>query len=355
MLLAGAAALMTWLTWRQLRVNAAVLYGAVLLLAAACALTGPHLADVYDRRASTFLEWIADQGSDTRLDLVGTVAGYVVPAVIGAFWGAPLIARELEAGTHRLVWTQSVTRTGWLASRLGLGMLGAVTASGALGLVLTWWAYPVDRAVNASGNTDYSNLFTLPRILPDVFASRGIAPIGYAAFAFALGVLAGAIVKRTVPAMAITLAAYVVLQIVMPNFVRPHLVTPEHHTTAITAETLRGFTGAGPNGIDALDIAFDVSGSWVLSSHTVDGEGTVLHTFPAWMTTCLPPPGTEQAKVGSREQACFDRLASEGYRQQVSYQPASHYWTLQWRETGLLLGGAALLSGACFWRVRRLS
>ena len=42
-----------------------------------------------------------------------------MPALIGAFWGAPLITREFEAGTFRLAWNQSVTRARWLAIKLG--------------------------------------------------------------------------------------------------------------------------------------------------------------------------------------------------------------------------------------------
>ena len=32
--------------------------------------------------------------------------------------------------------------------------------------------------------------------------------------------------------------------------------------------------------------------------------------------------------------ACFTRLNAEGYRQHVVYQPAKHFWPLQWAETG---------------------
>jgi hypothetical protein len=285
---------------------------------------------------------------------VGSVAGYVVPGLIGVFWGAPMIARELESGTHRLIWTQSITRHRWLATKLGLGMLCAATAGGLIGLSLTWWSHPIDKAVNAGG-AKTGSIFDLARIAPEMFASRGLAPIGYAALAFALGVLAGAVIRHTVPAMAVTLVVYIIVQIVMPNWVRPHLVATTDHTTAITAETLHGFMGSGPNKIDALDVAFDVPGSWVLSNQTVDAKGNPLHTFPSWVTQCLPRPGTERSEAGSRERGCYDRLTTEGYRQRATYQPAGHYWALQWRETGVLLAGALGLVGLCFWRVRRLS
>jgi len=346
---------MIWLTWRQFRLNAAIVSAALLALAIMLALTGPHLADVYREDAKTFLDWISLRSGDQNLYTVGMAAGYVVPAVIGAFWGAPMIARELEAGTHRLVWTQSVSRNRWLATKLGLGLLGAVTASAVVGLATTWWARPIDSAVDRRASEDISSFFQIPRIAPEIFASRGIAPIGYAALAFALGVLAGALVKRTVPAMAITLAAYVVLQIAMPIWIRPHLANPVEQTTAITSDTLHGISGRPGGVVNALDVGGNVPGGWVLSNKTVDESGKAVHTLPSWVLTCLPAPGTKQVKFGPREQACFDRLASEGYQQQVSYHPSSRYWTLQWRETGLLLAGAAALAGACFWRVRRLS
>jgi len=348
-----------WLTWRQFRVNALVVYAALLAVVAALALTGPHLADVYDQSASTFLDWIATRRLDQSLYVVGTVGGFVVPALIGAFWGAPMIARELEAGTHRLAWSQTVTRDRWLATKLGLGLVGASTAGAVLGLATTWWAHPVDKAVGARTDSDVSSIFQVARLSPQLFASRGVAPIGYAALAFVIGVLAGAVIRRTVPAMAVTLAAYVVIQIVMPNFVRPHLATPVDTSTKIAAGSIHGIMGRGPDGpIERIDVGSAHPGAWVLTNQTVDANGATVHSFGKWVTDCLgPPPGTDKGSQtdAAQKQACYDRLASEGYRQHLSYQPAGSYWALQWRETGVLLAGAALLCGACFWRVRRLS
>jgi hypothetical protein len=348
---------MIWLTWRQLRVNAVVVYAALLVVAATLTLTGPHLADVYSQDASTFLDWVATQRFDRNLYVVGIVAGYVLPALVGAFWGAPMVARELEAGTHRLVWAQTVTRDRWLATRLGLGLLSAMVASGILGLATTWWAHPVDQAVNASTRSDVSNVFELARLSPELFATRGVAPIGYAAIAFVIGVLAGAVIRRTVPAMAVTLAAYLVIQLLMPNLVRPHLATAVDTTTTIASGSIHGIMGSAPDGpIEKLDVGAAPAGSWTLTNETVDADGNPVHSFGQWVTDCLGPPRTDPTTVDTPEKrACYRRLASEGYRQHLRYQPAGSYWTLQWRETGVLIAGAALLVGACFWRVRRLS
>jgi hypothetical protein len=346
-----------WLTWRQFRLNALVGYAALLVLALGLALTGPHLADVYDQSASTFLDWVAAQSLDHTLYVIGTIAGYVLPALMGAFWGAPMIARELEAGTHRLVWSQTVTRNQWLATKLGAGLVASMAASGIIGVVTTWWAHPIDRAVDASTRSDVSSIFEVPRFAPELFASRGIVPIGYAAVAFAAGVLAGAVVRRTVPAMAITLAAYVVIQVVVPILVRPHLASPVESTSTIRPGSIHGIMGRGPDGpVERLDIGSAHPGAWVLTNDTVGADGQAVHSFGAWVTDCLGPPSTDPTVTDTPEKrTCYARLAGEGYRQHLSYQPAGRYWTLQWRETGLLLAGAGLLTGACFWRVRRLS
>ncbi|MGY2876894.1 hypothetical protein ACVW00_004084 [Marmoricola sp. URHA0025 HA25] len=361
MLLASATALVIWLSWRQHRVHIMVLSAALLAFTAALLLTGPPLADAYARDAQSFLAWATARRPDRTLYTVGTAAGFVLPALVGAFWGAPMIARELEAGTHRLVWTQGVTRDRWLAAKAGLGLLGVITATGVMALGLTWWAHPIDKVVNATGGSDGGSVFGVARISPDVFASRGLVPIGYAALAFTLGVLAGAVIRRTVPAMAVTLAAYVVLQVVMPGLVRTHLDAPHVATTPITAETLHGIRGHGGDQIDDLVVDVDTPGGWVLSTRTVDGSGKPVRSYPSWVSTCLPPPpapgaaAPQQVEVGPREQACFERLAGAGYGEQVRYHPASQYWALQWRETGLLLAGSAGLVVATFWRVRRLS
>src|SRR4029453_7285318 len=80
--------------------------------------------------------------------LAVTAVVLLLPALIGLFWGAPLLARELEAGTHRLVWNQSITRTRWLAVKLAVTGLAAMTAAGLGSLVVSWWANPIEKAAH---------------------------------------------------------------------------------------------------------------------------------------------------------------------------------------------------------------
>jgi ABC-type multidrug transport system permease subunit len=110
------------------------------------------------------------------LYFAGGAAVYLTPALIGIFWGAPLVTRELEAGTLRLTWNQSVTRTRWMAAKLALIGLVAMATAGLLSLMVTWWSGPIDQA----GGFPVT-MGQLSRFSPLVFDARGFAPVGYAA------------------------------------------------------------------------------------------------------------------------------------------------------------------------------
>ncbi len=88
---------MIWLTWRQLRAQAAVLFGAVALVAVLLIATRTGLAGQYRRDGSAFLTRIS--GMYSTLYLLGALLVLAVPCIVGMFWGAPLITRELETGT----------------------------------------------------------------------------------------------------------------------------------------------------------------------------------------------------------------------------------------------------------------
>jgi hypothetical protein len=342
---------MIWLTWRQFRASALVLLGGLAACLVVLAVTGPQLADMWRAGGESFFGRLGADGPKSKIFYAGTWVVSALPAVVGVFWGAPMIARELEAGTSRLVWTQSITRTRWLATKLGVAGAGAAVV-GLGGLALTWWCAPIDDAV-AHGYSD-PGLLSVPRLWPQLFGSRGVVPLGLTVLALVIGVTAGLLVRRSIAAMAVTLVAVVAVQLLLPVVVQPHLLPTERLTTTITQERLTEFTGrpgAGGEGmiVEKIGVSIDSPGAWITTNETVDGSGQVVETFPSWVSECASPPG--RASAGT--QACFDRLAAEGYRQHVEYLPASRFWPLQLVETGLLLGLAVLLAGFCFWRIRR--
>jgi len=343
---------MIWLTWRQFRTQASVIFAVAIGFAAVLAITGPQLLDDYRASGVDFLAQASADTVDKSLYVVAIAVLYALPAIVGAFWGAPMVARELEGGTHRLVWNQTITRTRWLGSKLGLVGLAAVASASLLSLAVSWWSSPIDQAIEDGGSGGF---LIAPRLEPLIFGARGIVPIGYTVFAFALGVTLGLLVRRSVPALAITLALVVAVQIVMPVVVRAHLLSPAQVTTTITTENLKGLMGKSSavddsdGRIDRLTVEINQPDAWVISNRTVDASGAIVTAFPAWTGDCIGPRRGSDPK----RDACFTRLTDAGYRQLVTYQPGSRLWPLQWIETAILLALAALLSGFCFCRIKR--
>ena len=341
---------MIWLTWRQLRSQAIVAAAALATMAVVLAVTGASLASLYRTsgldacnancaaQASNFFGSVKG-GATELIFYIGIFLLYASPALIGMFWGAPLVSRELEAGTFRLAWSQSVTRTRWLAIKLGLGALGAMAAAGLLSLMISLWSEPLYHAAQKAGG---NNVLSISRFSPPLFGANGIVPIGYAAFAFALGVAVGVLVRHMLPAMAITLVVFAAAQLVMIGAVRPHLIPPSITTVPLSAVTFNA-EGESNNGQLFLKVATvnSMPDAWVVAARPVGSAGQ-----PA---TMVPQACRSMAATFTQ---C---LGSHGVSIQVRYQPPSRYWALQWLETALYLILAAGLGALCYWRIRRLA
>ena len=341
---------MIWMTWRQFR-PAAITAGATLIaLAAAVAATRPTLLSLYTSAglpachtgcatdANNFLGSV--QSSYTgKIFYAGIGIMYLVPAAIGLFWGAPLIARELDSGTFRLAWSQSVTRARWATVKLVLIGGATMLTSGLMSLLIGWWSGPLYQAANQAG----PNILSISRLSSKLFSTTGIVPLGYAAFAFALGAAAGLLLRRTLPAMAVTLAVFVAIQVLVPLLVRPHLIPPVQTTRAVSAVQIGPATleADGSYRFGLLGISGQ-PGAWILGNRLVSAAGQTLTRLPSACTGLGPP--------GSALSSC---LARHGIKIAVSYQPASRYWELQSAETSMYLLLAAGLGGLCYWAVRR--
>ncbi|MCX5529921.1 transporter [Streptomyces sp. NBC_00006] len=323
---------MIWLTWRQLRTQATAVIAALAALAALLAATGPHLAGLHTTAGRGLVQQLSP--TDTTLYFVGGVTVLLVPALIGMFWGAPLVSRELETGTHRLAWNQGVTRTRWLVTKLTLTGLTATAATALISLAVTWWSSPVDQAVAAGGSDNTDNF--VPRIDPAIFSARGVVPLGYAAFAFALGVLFGIVIRRTLPAMAATLATYTAALLSMPMWIREHLAPATTVTVPFTHDRMANYLLDSVSHIDTGKP--DV---WVTAEQTLNATGHPAHAMPPAYTHC------ESIK------SCIDALAKAGYHQRVTYQAADNFWPLQWAETGVFLSLAVGLGVLGVWWTRK--
>jgi hypothetical protein len=240
------------------------------------------------------------------------------PALLGLFWGAPLVARELETGTSQFAWTQSVTRKHWLTVKTGWILLAAAAWGGAASALVTWW-YSPENALN--------------HLSPGHFDVQGIVPVSYALFAVTLGIAAGTLARRTLPALAVTLGVFAALRLAIMNFARPH------YMTAITMT----FSPAQPVSAPA--------GSWSLGRGTLAPNGQALQN--SWSPPSLPIDGKSVSLTGlpSACRALFSHgtgqviscLSARGYHGYVTYQPGSRYWTFQGIETGIFVFLAATL------------
>ena len=287
---------MVWLTWRQHRAQILVTTGFLVVMGVVLLVHGLASSGLPDQALGAhfqqlypYLSWLP-----------------VVPLVVGVFWGAPLLARELERGTHRLAWTQSVSRRRWLAAKLGvLGL--AVTAGGlVLGLMVSAWLGTFDGARYADRFGDTA-----------LFGATGVLGGVWWLFAFVLGTAAGGVLRRTLPAFAVTIAVFVLAMVGLfsarEDYAEPERVVVEG-ADSLPGTYLSGSTFVSPSGVD---------------------------------TDVVP----ECAHAGREDYLRCVRDA--GYRTVLFYQPADRYWRFQWTETGILVLASVLLAGPVVYRVAR--
>ncbi|WP_042406246.1 ABC transporter permease subunit [Streptacidiphilus carbonis] len=333
---------MIWLTWRQFRIQA--LAAATVLAAAAIYLlvTGQQMHHAYTvaeaacrqpRSQCGLILQQFQQAHNGPLQLFQLLL-LAMPPLIGVFWGAPLIASELERGTHRMTWNQSITPMRWLTVKLTAVGLAAIATSGSFSLLVTWWASPLDHVADS-------------RFGAVTFATRNIVPLGYAAFAFALATALGLAFRRVLLAMALTLAVFVGLQVLFATQVRPNLLPSTVSQPAVNASLLSQAGGIGSDGGNDLLTVFNPgpAGAWIQSGGNVLNSQGQQISFSE-VSTCMNGGPQGMAAIG-------DCLAPHDLHIDLTYQPGSNYWPLQWYETGIYLALAALFSGACFWRIRR--
>jgi hypothetical protein len=340
---------MIWLTWRQFRAPAIAAAAILTALGIVLALTGPGLADLYDSsgvascRAPancsaltvTFLNEMKADSAYPLMYFAGFGILVLAPPLIGAFWGAPMITREVEGRTLRLVWHQGVTPTRWAVAKLALLGLASMAFAGLASLMVSWWAAPIDRAGGFPVGADAQ----LSRFSKQIFDARGVVPLGYAALGFVLGVALGTLIRRTVPAMAATLATTAAIQFVIPNWVRPDLVTPATITSPALGASALSQMRMQSSG--QLTVPIDIPGAWIVTNQTITPNGQVF-TLPV----------VPQCQTGTQNQ-CVAWIAGRHLRQVVGYQPANRFWEFQWIETGLLLAVAVALAAACVLWIRR--
>jgi hypothetical protein len=253
-----------------------------------------------------------------------------LPALIGAFVGAPVLARELETGTFRYAWTQGFGRWRWTLAKLVLLATAVAAAAGLFTLLMSWYYQPYFAAGNPIPQTPFS---------PGLFDLRGVGFAAWTLAAFAIGALAGMLIRRVVPAIAATLAATAGLGFVTGLYLRQHYIA--------------ALVTSNPN----------VPGSYMGTSVFVSNSAWILGE--QWQTKAGRPisesalgqilPAQLGGKGGGIPQSfeVTDYFTRHGYTLWTTYQPASRFWPFQWIEGGWLLALSVLLIAVTVWLVRR--
>jgi|SoiMetStandDraft_2_1073263.scaffolds.fasta_scaffold02440_2 hypothetical protein len=323
---------MTWLVWRQHRQQALAAVVALLAVALFLVPTGRQMRAAFDDlglgtclRATPQTELVtADTGClplseefSGRFQSLGLVSLLLLflPALVGLFWGAPLVARELEHGTHRLVWTQGATRLRWATVKLGLVGGGVALVAAAYTLLVGWWIAPLNDATGYR----FTWLF---------FDQQGPVLVGYALFALALGVLAGTLTGKVLPAMAVTLGGFLATRVAVALLLRPRFLPPLRRAYPVV--------GATPTESNPL------IGDWVISRGVYSAQGVKL----------TPGSGAQALCDQTAAARCIAEYGVGAYNQDL-FQPADRFWLFQGIETALFVALAVVLVLVAIHLIRR--
>jgi hypothetical protein len=324
---------MTWVIWRQYRVTAAIAGAILAAFAVPLLITGLQDAARWHAALANCAKGGTCGGLSQAVYLGGgpvgalTMLTLAVPLLFGMFWGSPAVARERETGTVQFAWTQSVTRWRWLSVKTGWLLLAGAVFGGAVAGIVTWWYAPV----NALNHGQFTQGY---------FDIQGIVPIGYAVFAVALGIAAGALIGRSLPAIAVTGGVFLAIRLVVTYWVRVHYMPA---VTTIYSVT-QNFTPKGA--FWPLTGGVVLPGGQLSTSLSV-GPGHIISSpgAPAIPAACQQAEGQISATL-----AC---MAHVGYRSFTTYQPGYRFWPFQFIETGIFVALAAALITVTFLVVRR--
>jgi hypothetical protein len=316
----------TWVTWQQHRLQVALGGGLLLLVAAIVLVSGVPMHAAFnsgdlpaclaqgglDQGCLALRGSFRNQHQDLESVLVGVVSA--LPLLAGVFVGAPLLGREFETGTHRLAWTQTITRLRWAGVKVGLLVSGVVVMWVAITLLMVWWLQPLDAVRRGS--------FTS-------FEVEGFAPVAYALFAFGLGVACGAAIRRTIPAMAVTLVVFEAIRYGVATYLRPYYQQP----LLDTWDPVQGSTR-------------DNLGDWAFGGYGIDRSGQP-------MTQAQLDELYHQFRLTGDKEGILQYLHDQGVRFADLYQPADRFWTFQAIEAAIFVVLALAVLCFALWWVRK--
>lgn len=311
---------MAWVTWRLHRGQAAACIGLIAVVCLALLALGVPMHDAWAHGpagcAATGGGDCAATLSDFQARFTGPLEqllGWLnlLPALIGAFVGAPLLAREFETGTWRLAFTQAVPRSRWLTAKIGLLGLAILLPTIGLAAVFGWYRAPLDVLEGRFG--------------PNSYDFEGLSLPALTLFAFAVGVLCGVLIRRTLAAMAVTIGVFLLVRVPVETWLRPHLQPP------ITVTGAAASSAAGRS-------------DWILAQGLADASGH--HLSGVAETQVMHAAHNASGPIQAY-------LSAHGYTYWATIQPASRFWHFQLVEATFYIALALAAATAAVLTLRR--
>lgn len=311
---------MIWVTWRQHRIEALIAGIVLAIVALILLITGMEMISTYQNTglaSCTLKQPICSEVEGNFFNHFSTIVVFMgitlstLPLLAGMFIGAPLVARELEQRTHRLVWTQSISRRRWLGTKLLLLISITLLAFIVLAALSAWWSRP----------------WVAVQSLWSTYDINGILLPVYALFALALGIAAGIVVRRSVPAMGITIVLFVLLRVAIAFWLRPYFLPP---LTSLSSVDQPG----PPSHTD-----------WTIHIGTIDRSGHELSDREIGQI-CPQLIGNGSADAFSAFTKCEQ---DHGFQSRSFYQPVEQYWLFQGIEAAIFLILAIVLLAPTTW------
>ena len=322
---------LAWVAWRRYRATLGATVGVLALLAVDLVINGSRMRSAYaaaarctpDGSANCRFAWDNFHHDYAGVGLVGVILVFL-PGIIGVFAGAPVLAREFETGTFRFTFTQGVGRMRWAVAVLVPGAVGVAVVTGAFGMLVSWQNQPLVE----SGITQ--------RLHTTVFPVTGIACAGWALAGFGVGVLAGVLWRRVVPALVSSFAVWFGLAFLTADSLRPHYLAAMTTTSTELA------------GNDLVLNQWWTKGGVTVSQAQID---SVLQAIGVQLDSGQKAVEVVPGGGGSIDPVQY--LLQHGYQQVTSYQPDSRFWTFQWIEFGWLAAVTLLALAGALWILRR--
>lgn len=264
----------------------------------------------------------------------------ILPVLAGMFIGAPLLSREYEEGTHRFVWTQSISPLRWLSSKIILIFGALALASAALGGMTNWALSPLMSGFGGRFNSTWYDI-------------QGIVPIACMLFALSLGVASGALIRRSIPAMATTLTLYAIARIpvhlIRGHFAKSSLETFNVPLTSLLKDPYRGLAENTKSHVNQND--------WIINSAVTGPTGSPLSNGQANLDILQRycPQLMQAGKINGKvlnSSSCRSSLDGLNLHFQIKLQPVSHFWLIQGVESLLFLSTSALLIYIAIYSVK---